>query len=140
MNEAKVIEGKSVPSSAGGLALTSEQIAGLNRRTDHCKRLLTLTIKSALTPNISPSVLEDLVQAMHKQLEELASANAAKMEPYHQLMESRALTEEAISASLTQDDTSELEYRAGVAELKDRLRASSSTGGELNTGGSTSCI
>ena len=47
----------------------------------------------------------------------------ALIEPYHQLLESGALTEEAISASLTQDETSELEYRTGVAELRDKLRA-----------------
>ena len=52
------------------------------------------------------------------------------MKPYHQLMESGVLTEKTISASLTQDEASELEYRAGVAELRDKLRASSPTGGE----------
>ena len=67
---------------------------------------------------------------MQKKSEELASLNAAKVEPYQQLMESKALTDEAISAILRQDDASELECRAGVAELRDRLRASSSTEGE----------
>ena len=130
MSEAKITEGKSAPSSAGGGSPASEQIASLNRRADHCKRFLTPKMKCPLTPNTSSSVLEDLVQVMQKQLEELASLNAAKIEPYHQLMESGALTEEAISASLTQDEASELEYRAGVAELRDRLRASSPTGAE----------
>ena len=34
-------------------------------------------MKNALTPNTSHSVLEDLVQAMQKKLEELASLNGA---------------------------------------------------------------
>ena len=101
MSEAKATEEKSAFSSAGGKAPLSGQIASLNRRGHHCKRLPKLKMKSALTPNTSPSVLEDLVQAMQKKLEKLASLNAVKMEPYHQLMESGALTEEAISASLT---------------------------------------
>ena len=75
-------------------------------------------------------MLEDLVQAMQKKVEELAPLNAANMEPYHQLMESGALTEEAISVSLTQDEASELEYRAGVAELRGELRVSSPNGGD----------
>ena len=79
-------------------------------------------------------MLENLLQIMKKQLEELASLNTAKMELYQQLMESKALTNEAISAILKQDEASELEYRACVAELRDRLRASSPAGIEWGGG------
>ena len=128
MNEAKVVEGKSASSSAGGGVLAFGQIASLNRRAGYCKRLLTLKMKCALTPNTSISMLEDLLQVMRKQLERLASLNAANMKPYQQLMESKALTDEAISTILTQDEASELEYRTGMAELRHRLRASFPTG------------
>ena len=47
------------------------------------------------------------------------------MEPYQQLVEGELSTEEAVSASLLQDEASELEYRAKVAGLRDRWRASS---------------
>ena len=104
------------PSLAGGGAPASEQIALLNRRTCHCKRLPALNMKSALTPKTSFSVLEDLLQVMQRQLEELVSMNAAKMGTYRQLMERMALTDEAISAIQMQDEASELEYRAEVAD------------------------
>ena len=58
MSEPKVAEGKSVPCSAGGGAPVSEQIASLNCRAGHWKRLLTLKMKSVLTPNTTFSVLE----------------------------------------------------------------------------------
>ena len=40
------------------------------------------------------------------------------------------MTDEAVSASLMQDEASELEYCAGVAELRYLLQASSPTAGE----------
>ena len=76
------------------------------------------------------SVLEDLLQVMQKQLEKLASLNVITLKPCQQLMESKALTDEAISAILTQKEALKFEYPAGVAELRDRLRVSSSTDGE----------
>ena len=45
MSETEITEGKSAPSSVGGGAPASEQIASLNRRAGHCKRLLTLKMK-----------------------------------------------------------------------------------------------
>ena len=45
-------------------------------------------------------------------------------------MESKALAGETIFAFLTQDEASELEYHAGLAELRNRLRASSLAGCE----------
>ena len=108
-------------SSADGGTPASERIA----RAGHCKRFLNLKLTSASAPNVSYSVLEDLLQVMQKQLEELSSLHAAKMRPYQQLIERVLSTEEAVSASLMQDEASELEYRARVAGLRDRLRASS---------------
>ena len=124
MSEAKVTERNSASSSAGTGAPASEVIACLTRRAGHCNRLLTLEMNRALTSNTSHSLLEDFVNIMQKPL---ASLNAAKRKSYQQLMESGALTKEAISASLTQGEASELEYRAGVAELRDKLCASSPT-------------
>ena len=68
---------------------------------------------------------------MQKQLGKLASLNCTRMEPYQQLIEGGLTTEEAVSASLMQDEASELEYRAGVVEMRDRLRASSHPGAEV---------
>ena len=56
MSEAKVTEGKSAPYSVGGGAPASEQIASLGRKAGHCKRLLALKMKNALTPNNSLSL------------------------------------------------------------------------------------
>ena len=129
MDQDQASEGNSVPSSAGGGAPAFEQIALLNRKAGYCKRRITLKLQSAATLT-SRTVLDGLLQVMQSLLEELVSLQAAKMEPYQQLIESGALTEEAVSVILTQDEASELEYRAGVAELRDKLRASSPTGGE----------
>ena len=87
MSDPKVTEGKSTPSSAGGGAPASEQIALLNRKAGYCKRRITLKLQSAETLT-SRTVLEGLLQVMQDLLEEFVSLHAVKMEPYQQLIES----------------------------------------------------
>ena len=129
MSDPKITEGKSTPSSAGGGAPASEQIALLNRKAGYCKRRITLKLQSAETHS-SRTILDGLLQVLRNLLDELASLHAAKMEPYQQLIEGGAQTDEAVSELLMQDEASELEYRARVAELQDRLRASTFSEGD----------
>ena len=118
MEVAQETKEKSAPSSAGGEAPASEQIALLNRKAGYCKRRITVKLQSAKTPT-SRTVLEGLLQVMQDLLEELVSLHAAKMEPYQQLIESGVQTDEAVSELLMQDEASELEYRARVVGLQD---------------------
>ena len=129
-SEDQVVEGISTTFSADGEAPASKQIALFNLKTGHCKRLLTVKMKSALAHNISASVLKDLLRGMQNQLEELASLNADKVEPYQQLITGKVLTDEAVSSTLMQNEASGFWYRADVAKLRNRLRASSPTGRE----------
>ena len=128
MEVAQETKEKKVPSSAVGGALASEQIALLNHKAGYCKRRITLKLQSAETL-ASRTVLVGLLQVMHSLLEELVSLHAAKMEPYQQLIEGGVQIDEAVSELLMQDEASELEYRAWVADLQDRQRASTSSEG-----------
>ena len=100
----------------------------LNRKACYCKRRIILKLQTAETLTFR-TVLDGLLQVMQDLLEELVSLHAAKMEPYQQLIESGVQTDKAVSELLMQDEASKLEYRARVAWLQDRLRASTSSEG-----------
>ena len=101
----------------------------LKRKAGYCKWPKTSKLQSAKT-STSRTVLDGLLQVMQSLLEELVSLHAAKMEPYKQLIESGVQTDEAVSELLMQDEAFELEYRARVARLQDRLRVSTSSEGD----------